>query len=279
MTPAELFADLERKYNLPGGFLNRTWQIESGSGKSLMNPQSGAAGHFQFMPRTARQYGLENPNDLAQSAEAAARLAVDTRAALQRAGVEDPNAAQLYLAHQQGAGGALKLLRGAGQSAGSLVGEKAVSWNAGKPEMSGQEFAQSILSKFGGGRPQVAQAASSGDQSWSQAGNDAMRLLSGGLLGNQVPSRMGIDSSKYPASTEPGYSGEIGKQLQAAATDYGFKDYAPSSGPTAAQYAGLGNVGMMLMAAGAPKQTWKPGPAPKAVRGQWRDDIFAGLLG
>ena len=85
MTPAELFADLERKYNLPGGFLNRTWQIESGSGKSLMNPQSGAAGHFQFMPRTARQYGLENPNDLAQSAEAAARLAVDNRAALQRA--------------------------------------------------------------------------------------------------------------------------------------------------------------------------------------------------
>lgn len=123
------------------------------------------------------------------------------------------------------------------------------------------------------------QVASAGNQSWSQTGQDALRLFSGGLLGNQVPSNMNINSAKYAASAEPGFSGEAGKQIQAAATDYGFKDYAPSGGPTAAQFAGLGNVGMMLMAAGAPRQTWTPGPAPKAVRGQWRDDIFAGLLG
>lgn len=123
------------------------------------------------------------------------------------------------------------------------------------------------------------QSPSGSDQTWSQTGQDALRLFSGGLLGNQAPSNMNINSAKYAASAEPGFSGEAGKQIQAAATDYGFKDYAPSGGPTASQFAGLGNVGMMLMAAGAPRQTWTPGPAPKAVRGQWRDDIFAGLLG
>ena len=45
----------------------------------------------------------------------------------------------------------------------------------------------------------------------------------------------------------------------------------------AAGFAGLGNA---LIAAGAPKMTWKPsGEAAPAYRGQWRDDIFAGLLG
>lgn len=42
--------------------------------------------------------------------------------------------------------------------------------------------------------------------------------------------------------------------------------------------AGLANVGLGLMAAGAEKPSWQPGAAAPVHRGQWRDNIF-GLLG
>ncbi len=280
MTPAELFASLEEKYKLPAGFLNRTWQIESGSGRNMLNPNSGAAGHFQFVPRTARQYGLQDPSDLQQSADAAARLAVDNRAILEKAGIESPTAAQLYLAHQQGAGGALKLLRSQ-EPATSLVGKREVLWNAGQEGQSGSDFANSIMAKFGGGSSAPRQQVASSDgQTWGEFGQSLLGGATGGLLGQaRVPSKMSIDTRKYPESSEPGYSGEPGKMLQAAASDYGFKDYAPSTGNTASQLAGLASAGAALMAAGAPKQTWTPAPPPPAVRGKWRDDLFAGLLG
>jgi hypothetical protein len=279
MTPAELFASLEEKYKLPAGFLNRTWQIESGSGRNMLNQNSGAAGHFQFIPRTARQYGLRDPNSLPESAEAAARLAVDNRAALERAGVESPNAAQLYLAHQQGAGGALKLLRSQ-DPATSVVGEKAVLWNAGQKDQTGADFASAIMAKFGGGSAPRQQVASSGGQTWGEFGQSLLGGATGGLLGQTpVPSKMNIDTRKYPESSEPGYSGEPGKMLQAAASDYGFTNYAPSAGSTASQLAGLASAGSALMAAGAPKPTWTPAPPPPAVRGKWNEDLFKGLFG
>ena len=124
------------------------------------------------------------------------------------------------------------------------------------------------------------QVASASNQTWEGFGQNLLGGLTGGLLGTSyVPSQMGIDTRKFAASAEPGFSGEAGKQLQTAATDYGFKDYAPSTGATASQLANLGAAGIALMAAGAPKQTWTPqAPAP-VNRGRWRDDLFAGLLG
>jgi hypothetical protein len=144
----ELFSRLEQQYGLPAGYLNRTWQIESSSGRALANPRSNARGHFQFMPATARAYGLTDPNDLAASADAAARLARDNMRALQRAGFQNPDGAALYLAHQQGPRGAVNLLRGADTPATNLVGRAAVTLNAGRPDMTGLQFAQNIQNKF-----------------------------------------------------------------------------------------------------------------------------------
>ena len=119
-----------------------------------------------------------------------------------------------------------------------------------------------------------------GQQTWAEFGQGLLGGATGGLLGKSaVPSSMGIDTRKYAASNEPGFSGEAGKEIQSAATGYGFKDYAPSTGSTATQIAGLASLGNALIAAGAPRQTWTPGPAAPGNRGQWRDDIFAGLLG
>jgi hypothetical protein len=76
--PNELFDRLEAAYKLPAGLLDKIWKKESNRGDPrYMRSPVGAQGHFQFMPATAKQYGLEDPNDLAQSAKAAARFLSD----------------------------------------------------------------------------------------------------------------------------------------------------------------------------------------------------------
>lgn len=148
MSPQDLFASLEARYRLPQGYLGRVYQLESSGGKNVYNEQSGAAGPFQFMPRTARGMGLQDPYDLAQSADAAARLAAQNRAYLQKKGVEDVDGRVLYLAHVQGADGAYRLLENADKPAERIVGEKPVVQNAGKLGQPAGEFAGQIMSRY-----------------------------------------------------------------------------------------------------------------------------------
>ncbi|ANS22242.1 tape measure protein [Acinetobacter baumannii] len=69
------FADIEAKYNLPAGTLSAIHAIETGnSGRSdLVNKSTGATGGFQFLAGTAKQYGVKDRYDLAQSAEGAGK--------------------------------------------------------------------------------------------------------------------------------------------------------------------------------------------------------------
>lgn len=68
------FSQYERKYRLPAGLLNSTYQQESGGGKHLFSPK-GALGPFQLMPGTAHDLGLHGNDvfDLDKSSEAAAK--------------------------------------------------------------------------------------------------------------------------------------------------------------------------------------------------------------
>lgn len=313
-----LFGDLEQKYSLPSGFLARTYQIESGSGANLYNPLSKAAGGFQFIPSTAKQYGLKDPYDLAQSAEAAARLAADNRASLQKAGIESPTAAQLYLAHQQGASGANKLLGGADTKATDIVGEKAVLWNAGKASMTGPEFAERIMAKFEGTTPAV-QPPAGATPPWaipvSALGDVDQKYLGGGFgfLGKQASNLLGMvtpeGSASLPAAapspigfTEPAqrFGASLPQSLMGSQPPGGVGPMATAGGGQAAmaavplapkdtgfsvdkmsygQIAGLAGLGNSLMAAGQGTPSWQPGAAAPVTRGKWRDDIFAGLLG
>lgn len=68
---AAMFSSLEDKFGLPRGLLDSDWAAESSRGKRMLSPK-GAKGHFGFMDATAREYGLADPNDLQQSAQAAA---------------------------------------------------------------------------------------------------------------------------------------------------------------------------------------------------------------
>lgn len=68
---------LESKYNLPDGLLSQVWQKESSSALYPMkSSRAGAIGAFQFMPDTAKQYGI-NPRDPLQSANGAAQYLFD----------------------------------------------------------------------------------------------------------------------------------------------------------------------------------------------------------
>jgi hypothetical protein len=74
MDTAALFSRLEDKFGLPRGLLDSDWAAESNRGDpNWMTSPKGARGHFGFMPDTAKEYGLSNPDDLAESAQAAAR--------------------------------------------------------------------------------------------------------------------------------------------------------------------------------------------------------------
>jgi transglycosylase-like protein with SLT domain len=71
--PGNLFAGLERAYGLPAGLLDSVWAAESNRGRDMSTSSAGAKGHFQFLDSTARQYGVTNPYDLANSATGASK--------------------------------------------------------------------------------------------------------------------------------------------------------------------------------------------------------------
>lgn len=149
----ELFAMTEQQYGLPQGYLQRTAQIESSMNPGAQNPNSSAKGLFQFIDSTAQQYGV-NPMDPASSTDGAARLAADNARVLRQALGREPTAAELYLAHQQGAGGAAKLLSNPNARAVDIVGADAVRLNGGNENMTAGQFAQKWTGKFGGQQQQ-----------------------------------------------------------------------------------------------------------------------------
>ncbi|MDR9393990.1 MAG: transglycosylase SLT domain-containing protein [Roseovarius sp.] len=147
------FGAIESENDLPMGYLGRTLQIESGGDPNAQNPGSSAGGPFQFIDSTAEAYGLEDRFDPGQSTDAAVRLAKDNQRVLRNALGRDPTGAELYLAHQQGAGGAVDLLTAEGpRLASAVVGEEAVRLNGGDPNTTtAREFANIWIDKFNGG--------------------------------------------------------------------------------------------------------------------------------
>ena len=138
-----VWANLESRFGLPDGYLRRTAEIESSLDPNAQNPNSSAGGLFQFIDGTAAEFNLENRFDPIQASNAAAKLA--SRNARILAGVlgRQPTAGELYLAHQQGAGGASVLLDPANQDkkAVDVVSDpQFVLLNGGDENMSVAEF-------------------------------------------------------------------------------------------------------------------------------------------
>lgn len=217
---SDLFKSTTEKYGLPQGYLDRTAQIESSGNPHAKNPHSSAAGLFQFTRGTAKQYGLTDPFDAAASTNAAGQLAADNARMLRSSLGREPTAGELYLAHQQGAGGAVKLLSNPNAPAVEAVGRQAVLNNGGNPNMTAGEFANKWINKYdkGGGAPQSATFATAstdlGGFAGAQTGktddsNPLLALLGGakdgagdllGALGGSQPQASAI---KFQSSNNP----------------------------------------------------------------------------
>lgn len=145
---SDLFKNVEQKYGLPAGYMTRLATVESSGNPSAYNKGSKAAGMFQFIPDTARLYGLSDPYNVAAAADAAGRLAADNAKYL-RAGLgRDPNAGELYLAHQQGAEGAKQLLLDPNRAATAATSHRNLASNGYTNGMTAGQFASKWTSKF-----------------------------------------------------------------------------------------------------------------------------------
>jgi len=172
------------RYGVDPTALSVIAQLESGGNPAAQNPNSSAGGLFQFIDSTAQQYGLTDKFDPYASADAGARLARDNAASLRRAIGREPTVGELYLAHQQGAGGASKLLANPNQRAVDIVGRDAVILNGGNENMSAQEFANLWINKAQGvlGSDGVDAVVGQAGEDILADGNDARTLAQQLLL-------------------------------------------------------------------------------------------------
>lgn len=149
-----------QKYGEDPNTLTQIAGIESHFDPNAKNPNSSASGLLQFTKGTAAQYGVTNPFDVNQAADGGAALLHDNHIALANALGRDPTPGELYLAHQQGAGGAIKLLTNPDAPASSLVGNAAVALNGGNPNMTAGQFSKLWTNRLdGNSAPAVAPAS------------------------------------------------------------------------------------------------------------------------
>lgn len=141
-------AELNNKYALPSDYLHKTGWLESKYDPNAHSDKSSAGGLYQFTDDTAKRFNLSNKFDGPSNADAAARYAIENSKYLQKKLGHAPDGAELYLAHQQGAEGAAKLLKNLNAPAASIVGKDAVINNGGKLDMTAGDFARLWLNKY-----------------------------------------------------------------------------------------------------------------------------------
>lgn len=166
-------------------YLSRVRQIESAGDNSAVS-STGAKGPFQFTSRTWKAFGNGgNPFSVTDSTAAAQRLAVSNAQSLQSALGRPPTNAELYVAHQQGAGGAAALLSNPTARAGDLVGDKAIKVNGGDPNAPAADFVNLWTNKYNGVKPSAVAGGSTVDPNDPTNNIDpAAQAAWGSILGN-----------------------------------------------------------------------------------------------
>ena len=108
--------DMSGDYS-PDGYYNKIAGIESGGKWNAVNRGSGAYGKFQFIPSTEKAYASKLGLSIPEARTPAGQMKMvsaftnDNIKGLENAGVPITNR-NLYLAHQQGLGGAINLIKG-----------------------------------------------------------------------------------------------------------------------------------------------------------------------
>jgi hypothetical protein len=207
-----IIQDAASRYGVDPATLKQFAALESSNNPKAVS-STGAKGLFQFMPGTAKVYGLRNPFDPAQNADAAARLTRDNQAKLTKALGRPPSAGELYLAHQQGANGAIALLKNPNQNAVDALAPvyggsraratQALSVNGGSQDMTAGAFANKWTARFG-----------------SPDKNAPLQLASASGAQSAPAASQQQDTNAAPSSDSPSSIGALG--LTGAATMSGL---------------------------------------------------------
>jgi hypothetical protein len=159
------------KYGLSPTYLSKLIDIES-SGNPNAVSATGATGLTQFTKGTWARYGTGDRRDPAANVDAAARLALDNKRQMENALGRPVTDGELYLAHQQGAAGAIALLKNPDARAGDVTNPRNIAVNGGDPNMKAGLFAQKWTGRFPGtaAAPQPAQPGTGGNQPTGRPG-------------------------------------------------------------------------------------------------------------
>ncbi len=129
-----------------------TMYLESGGVPDAKKPLPGSTskGLFGMTDSTWRGQGgtPEERGDILKDVAYNAQYDAKNQKGLQAFLGQSPMDWQIYLAHQQGLGGAKKLLSNPGKNAISLVGENAVIHNGGSSDLNAFEFMQMVKEKY-----------------------------------------------------------------------------------------------------------------------------------
>ena len=179
-----------------GGYNSRVAMIESSGGKASPNIFQFQPGTWSNVMRTHPDLGLTSNgvNDPAQQQKAMGALTTDNTASLTKSLGRAPTPDELYLAHQQGAGGAAGLLANPNARAGDIVGDAAVRQNGGDPDARASAFTSLWKAKFNGITPAAGGLA--------YAGGSASSGLGGAVLdGARSAARaLGLGGASAPPS-------------------------------------------------------------------------------
>lgn len=120
------------KYGIEEFALVQMAAVESGFKATAQNSKSTAGGMFQFIDDTWLQYGGGNKYDAATNIDHGAAFTADNYVALSKTLGRPPTVSELYLAHNQGIGGATSILKNIQAGNGGVrakVSDKAISLN------------------------------------------------------------------------------------------------------------------------------------------------------
>lgn len=244
MTSSPLYNRVAQ-YGISPSDVYRNVQLESGGNPNSFNPITKAAGLTNFIPPTWRQYGNgASPFDPVANIDATGRFWADNQAHLTPILGRRPTGAELYLASQQGAAGAAKLILNRNVPAGQLVGAKAIALNGGDPNAPASDFVNMWKSKFDGVGPYA--------------------FARGRTAGQLPPQAAGLQAPGTAVSPL-----EFGAQPVAPAPSIGFgamtglRAAQQQQAPTPAAAASPAPV--QPAAAAAPRPQAAPAPAPAAA--------------
>lgn len=216
----QIIAEEARKAGIDPSIMLAMAHIETGGSfdERAKNPGSSASGLFQFMKGTRGRYGLDGNTvfDARKNAAAGARMLNENRAFFRKRFGREPSAGELYLMHQQGAGGASALLSNPNALAIDVL-TRAHNGN--------RRLAAEIIRKNGGRMDMTAGQFSS---RWINKG-DALQMAYGGYANRPIGGRSvaaganrGLQSSRRGEEVRASQSNVINSQNMHVAINGGI---------------------------------------------------------